>query len=166
MCFHYNISILPSITLKFSTHPTPPPKSCNHQFRDKKIESDTVDLELAFWRVRDLLGTFHKPMDWDVVKPHWERHRDRAWRMTPLSSCGKRQKPGDALQNALCNEFDECQSWTQLKDNREHKEQDATERICISGVFCIYLCTFCICSLVTLKWHPMLLESWFPWRVP
>jgi hypothetical protein len=49
--------------------------------------------------------------------------------MTPLSSCGKRQKPGNALQNALCNEFDECQSWTQLKDNREHKEQDATERI-------------------------------------
>lgn len=70
-------------------------------------------------------------MDWDVVKPHWERHRDRdrAWRMTPLSSSGERQKPGDALQNALYNEFDECQSWTQLKDNREHKEQDETERI-------------------------------------
>jgi hypothetical protein len=49
--------------------------------------------------------------------------------MTPLSSCGKRQKPGDTPQNALCNEFDEFQSWTQLKDNREHKEQDAMERI-------------------------------------
>jgi hypothetical protein len=47
--------------------------------------------------------------------------------MTPLSSCGKRQNL--ALQNALWNEFDECQSWTQLKDYREHKEQDAMERI-------------------------------------